>query len=81
MNYEVGANIEFTAGNGSNLIFIGTDNELIVLEIEKKEDKYFLSERTRKPVPSLRAVTFVGEEMIVVSTDQVYQCMVFCNFR
>lgn len=26
LNYEVGANIEFTAGNGSNLIFIGTDN-------------------------------------------------------
>ena len=36
INWEVGSNIDFVAGNGSNFVFIGTENELIILSMEKK---------------------------------------------
>jgi len=29
--------------------------------MEKKEDKYFIIEKTRKAAPKLRAVTFIGD--------------------
>ena len=47
--------------------------------MERKEDKYFIVERCRKQIPNLRAVTFIGEEMIVVSNQEVFQCN-FCIF-
>lgn len=68
VDYDNGSNIEFVTGNGSNNIFIGTENELIILSLEKKDDKYSIVEKGRKSIPKLRTVTFIGEEMIVVSS-------------
>lgn len=67
LNYEISNNINFVAGNGSNYIFIGTENELIILCMERKEDKYFIVEKARKQIPQFRAVTFIGDEIVAVS--------------
>lgn len=48
--------------------------------MERKEDNYFIVEKARKPIPKLRAVTFIGEEMVVVSNELVYQCNILNIF-
>ena len=60
IKHQIGSNIEFAAGNNSNLIFLGTLTELIILDLYKKQDKYFIKEVSRKQIPNLRAVTFVA---------------------
>lgn len=74
MNYEFNSNIEFIGQNGTDYIFVGTENDLIILKMKRVEDKYFIEEKARKSVPKLKAITFIDESMIAVSSEQVYQC-------
>lgn len=42
LNYEFNSNIEFIGQNGTDYIFVGTENELIILKMKSIEDKYFI---------------------------------------
>lgn len=53
---------------------MGTENELIILRMKSIEDKYLIEERGRKSIPRLKAITFIDDSMIVVSSEHVYQC-------
>ena len=44
---------------------------------KKGEDGYNIQVRHQKSFDRLKAVTFINQEMIILSSDQVFQCTYF----
>ena len=73
----VNEKIEVVTGNNSNLIFIGTRNHLLVLEIMDSKGngtKDSLQLRFTKPIPELLTILTLQKRLVALSATHLHEC-------
>jgi hypothetical protein len=69
--HSIKEKIEFVTGNNSNLIIVGTRNNMIILEISKNEARFTIEEKLTKNIPDLRTIITLGKRLLAVSATHI----------
>jgi hypothetical protein len=73
--HSIGEKIEFVTGNNSNLIMVGTQNSLIILEVTQNEgEKKQIKQKLTKNIPQLRTLITLASRLIAVSVTHIFEC-------